>query len=902
MPEISSFRTANPYRPCLLAGAIAASLLVGTLHAQSPTTPAPVVAAQVRFDIPAQPAAEALNAFARQSGWRILFPYDAVEGKRVRAIEGAMSSEAALQRLLEDTGLAVASRDDGVITLCVGEAGRCAPPRPQRVSDGSVDGPLGARDAGSQAASAARTRQATDLETVIVTGTFIRGATSASLASPIRVVGREEIDRSGYATTGDVIRSLPQAFSGNQNPGAFPIAGMAPANNFSAASSADLRGLGPGATLTLLNGRRLAYNGYANTVDIGMIPLPALDRVEVVTDGASALYGSDAVAGVVNFILRDDFEGAETTLRFGASSRGGAAERQVSQLFGTGWNGGNLLFNVERYEQEALYADQREVSRDLLDPSTLLPEQARTSALFVLNQDIGRDASLFLEALYADKDVASQATYSYSPPTIYRVRQTTDTRQYGLNAGVRFPLGADWRGEAAVNISRNREEFLELHNVFDPYAVFFANRLRGLEVNAQGPLFRLPAGMATSAVGAGYREELLDGQFVNVAQHGERTVKYAFGELGLPLYEAERRRLSASLSGRYESYDDFGSVFNPRVGLVYQHAASFKLRATWGESFRAPSLYQVHGARQATLYNAATFRVPGVAPDAQAIYLSGANPDLGPERSRSWTVGADFTPEAVPGLRVSVTYYDIDYRDRIVSGGTTVGIWDNPQFQHMVVKYPSATFLQDLLRAPTQFHNGLGVAFDPAKVVGVFKVNQRNATRQDIRGIDLGGSYDWDLEDGYLSAYADISWLDIRQVDTQGAQWRDLSGYLYFPAKRKARTGLSWSRGGWSATGTLNHISGSLDNTGIFISGAVNRDAPVASWTTLDAQVSYDTGEGPRLVDGVRISLSARNLLDRAPPAVSGSSGGPLSRGLGFDPQNASALQRFLSLSLSKRW
>lgn len=862
-----------------LSAALAVLAMNGPAHAQQGGEPAPQ-----HYRIAAGALGEALNQLATQSQLQIVYAPELVRGRTAPALDARLTWREALQRLLSGTGLTWGFVNDTTVVIRKAEqasapaaAPRTAPAEPE----------------------AARV---TDLGKLVVTGTFLRGATPASLASPIRVVGREEIDRSGYATTGEVIRSLPQAFAGNQNPGAFPIAGMAPANNFSAASSADLRGLGPGATLTLLNGRRLAYNGYANTVDIGMIPLPALDRVEVVTDGASALYGSDAVAGVVNFILRDDFEGAETTLRFGASSQGGAAERQVSQLFGANWTGGNLLLNVERYEQEALQADQREVSRDLLDPYTLLPEQGRTSALLTVNQELGDAASLFLEALYADKDVASTATYSYSPPTIYQVRQTTDTRQYGVNAGVKFALGADWRGEAAVNVSRNREEFLELHNVFEPYEVFFANRLRGVEANAEGPLFRLPTGMVTSAVGAGYREETLDGQFVDVAQHGERSVKYAYGELSLPLYEADRRRLDLSLSGRYESYDDFGSVFNPRLGLVYLHDASFKLRATWGESFRAPSLYQVHGARQATLYNASTFRVPGAAADAQALYLSGANPDLGPERSRSWTAGADFTPEAVPGLRLSLTYYNIDYRDRIVSGGTTVGIWDNPQFQHMVVKYPSADYLEALLRSPTQFHNNLGVPYDPAKVVGVFMVNQRNATEQDIRGVDLGGSYDWDAGAGYFSAFADMSWLDIRQVDTPGSPWRDLSGYIYFPAKRKLRAGLSWNQGGWSATGTLNHVSGSLDNTGAFISGAVNRDVPVGSWTTLDAQISYDTGDGAGLIHGLRVSLAARNLLDRDPPAVTGSSGGPLSRGLGFDPQNASALGRFLSLSLSKRW
>src|SRR3546814_13125737 len=86
------------------------------------------------------------------------------------------------------------------------------------------------------------------------------------------------------------------------------------------------------------------------------------------------------------------------------------------------------------------------------------------------------------------------------------------------------------------------------------------------------------------------------------------------------------------------------------------------------------------------------------------------------------------------------------------------------------------------------------------------------------------------------------------------------------------------------------------------ISGAVNDGVPVGSWTTLDAQFSYDTRDTGMDSSGLRISLAARNLLNRAPPAVAGSSGGPLSRGLGFDPQNASALGRFLSVTVSKRW
>src|SRR3546814_443478 len=146
-------------------------------------------------------------------------------------------------------------------------------------------------------------------------------------------------------------------------------------------------------------------------------------------------------------------------------------------------------------------------------------------------------------------------------------------------------------------------------------------------------------GEVTTAVGFGYREEELQGQFVDVAQGGERSVKYAYGEVVIPALAVNDNKLNVSMSGRYESYDDFGSVFNPKLGLVYLQGSSLKLRATWGKSFRAPSLYQAHGMRQATIYPAATFQVHGVAADAQAIYLSGANPDLGPERPKSWTAG-----------------------------------------------------------------------------------------------------------------------------------------------------------------------------------------------------------------------------------------------------------------------
>src|SRR5690606_19798485 len=142
---------------------------------------------------------------------------------------------------------------------------------------------------------------AATLGAVVVTGTRIRGGESAS---PVITIGIEDIREAGFTDLGQVIRSIPQNFSGGENPGVAAGAETGPAGianrNVTGGSSLNLRGLGADATLTLLNGRRLAYGGYTQTVDIAAIPVEAVDRIEIVADGASAIYGSDAVAGVAN--------------------------------------------------------------------------------------------------------------------------------------------------------------------------------------------------------------------------------------------------------------------------------------------------------------------------------------------------------------------------------------------------------------------------------------------------------------------------------------------------------------------------------------------------------------------------------------------------------------------------
>src|SRR3546814_11494497 len=102
-----------------------------------------------------------------------------------------------------------------------------------------------------------------------------------------------------------------------------------------------LRGLGPDATLTLLNGRRLSYSGFVNAVDVSVVPIAALARIEVIADGASAIYGSDAVAGVANIITKREFDGVAATYRAGTSTEGGGRQRPRSEASRGGRGGGS---------------------------------------------------------------------------------------------------------------------------------------------------------------------------------------------------------------------------------------------------------------------------------------------------------------------------------------------------------------------------------------------------------------------------------------------------------------------------------------------------------------------------------------------------------------------------------
>ena len=325
-----------------------AALLSGFALAVSAAAAAPRASAApsdlVAFAIPAGPLDRALLAYAAQSRLQLLFDHSLTARLTTSAIAGALTPDVALTRLLSGTSIVAIQSRPGVVVLK--RAPQTAPAAALPV--------LAAPAAGAQASP---------VEEIVVTGSLIRGGGDSP--SPIVRLSRESLDRAGQATVADALQALPQAFGGTSTPQTALIGSDGLGTNFSASTGVNLRGLGADSTLVLVNGRRLAGSGLqGDFADVSAIPTAAVDRVEVLLDGASALYGSDAVGGVVNIILRSDFQGAETRLRAGGASQGGDGQFQAGQTFGRAWTGGHIVVSYEYDQRDRLAASDRPQTAD----------------------------------------------------------------------------------------------------------------------------------------------------------------------------------------------------------------------------------------------------------------------------------------------------------------------------------------------------------------------------------------------------------------------------------------------------------------------------------------------------------------------------------------------------------
>ena len=188
------------------------------------------------------------------------------------------------------------------------------------------------------------------LETIVVTGSNIRRV-DIETASPVVTIDRAQIQASGKVNLGDLIQELPSMAG----------AAMTPQVNNGGAGTAgvSLRGLGSNRTLLLINGHRVPFQ----LQDLNLLPVSIVERIEVLNDGASAVYGSDAIAGVVNIITRTNYQGAEVGADYGQSDKDDGERRAVHAIFGQTTDKGSIVFGVQYDKQDPVSAGNRNVSK-----------------------------------------------------------------------------------------------------------------------------------------------------------------------------------------------------------------------------------------------------------------------------------------------------------------------------------------------------------------------------------------------------------------------------------------------------------------------------------------------------------------------------------------------------------
>ncbi|MDH5632507.1 MAG: TonB-dependent receptor [Gammaproteobacteria bacterium] len=207
--------------------------------------------------------------------------------------------------------------------------------------------------------SAEKDEDAAKLDKVQVTGSHIK-RTDMEGPSPVLVIDKEDIERSGVSTVSELLQNLTSNGGGAYDEKF--------SNSFAPGSSAiSMRGLGQDATLVLINGRRVANYGFSQNitdsfVDLNSIPLGAIERIEILKDGASAVYGSEALAGVINFILKDNYQGASGDVRVGATAGGGGDEQAFNFIGGTSNGKTSLNFALNYFDREIVMLTDRDFS------------------------------------------------------------------------------------------------------------------------------------------------------------------------------------------------------------------------------------------------------------------------------------------------------------------------------------------------------------------------------------------------------------------------------------------------------------------------------------------------------------------------------------------------------------
>jgi outer membrane receptor protein involved in Fe transport len=829
-----------------------------------------------QFDIPAESLGQALTDFSRASSQQIVFSEEVTSGRSTKGLHGRYTATQALDALLGGSGLRVETNSSGVMMV-----------QPKK-----------ARAASNEAAPVG-----SDIETVVVTGSNIHDPNVQS--SPITTLDRSALQAQGIVTMQGALATLPSNFGGdinvetnNKQNGGVGNAGL---SNRGASSSANIHGLGASATLSVLNGNHLPTGSEGISVDISMIPAIAIDRIDVLRDGASPIYGADAVGGVVNFVTRRDFDGAETTARYGQATQGGLNQVQLGQAYGTTFQDGSF-FAAYQFDHDTSIRGQDRIATAGSQPGpiTAYPANTQHSAYANLYYDLFPSTEVFLEGLYSNRNT-SGVSYTGSQ-TVFSVGHAQN-EQFVVNTGFNSNLGGDWQlkglAQYASNGLNDSGEYTD-HSQFNEFLYREIDYLGNLTAN--GTIFNLPAGPVKAALGVDYRNEGRAGE--SNASAGlfpyrlSRTVFAGFGEIAVPLIAPAQtvplvQSFELTAAARYDNYSDFGGTTNPKVGFSWQVDDELRLRGNYSTSFRAPSF--------AELNRSEGYQLGLVLPDSAspsgtstAIVLVGGSPNLHAEKARNLSFGVDYATERLFGFEAHIDYFNVDFKDRISQPDPGFagffGLQNAPV--ETINRTPSASYVQSLISSP-QFFNFTGGSIDPASVV-IYDNGLTNLSRNQVEGIDLNASIDPKFGESDLKLSFDATITDKYDVQLLPSNPSvNEAGTVYFPPKFKGRIGAMWTSGSLHANAFVNYVASYKDLQ--FAPPVVQ----VESYTTVDLVLLYNVGQELPSLSGLTVSLVANNLFDQNPPFIKAntSAGYP-----NYDPTNASIIGRTIAIQMQMEW
>jgi iron complex outermembrane receptor protein len=868
---------------------------------------------KARFDIPAEDLGKALRDFAIQANCNLSYDPTSVQHLKAPAVKGEFTVPDALSLILRGTHLRAVNINENTIqvldsTPSTTDSNSARPAAVMRLAYAAPDAQAPTSASANQdiaappaSKSTGDDNKTTGLEEIIVTGTNISGVDNKTV--PLLSFDRDAIDRSGYATLADFITSLPQNVkSGNNSPDGVLSGAQFGLENIENSTAANLRGLGASSTLTLLNGHRVAPSAFGSGVDLSMIPLEAVERVDVLTDGSSAVYGSDAVGGVINVILRKDFNGQATNARLDTLSRGGGELKQFSQTVGRTWDTGGALAVFQFDDANAIRADQRSFTASLPQPTDIYPSSKRYSGVLSAHQSIAPSLEVFGDALREHAAGQRNYTSGFRRPQAQLITNHTDSTSADL--GTRWQPFGDWHLEGnglySQVDSHVTEFFTPAHAGYyngAPYLRSLATIKEG-DLKLDGTLWSAGGATLKAALGASYRQEVFSSLFEYTGADSpvSRHVHAFYTELYAPLItEANAmpgvQKLEFSAAVRDDVYSDFGTKINPRVGIFFSPIQQIGLRAAYSTSFRAPNPIELIDVKSDIFaYVESGIPQPGDPTGKTPVLLFG-NETLKPESARNLTAGLDYSPNSLPTTRFSLNYYRIIYSDRIITSPFSANVFNHPGvYGPLIQQFPNdaavAAFVAGLEPPQTVFDFSSG----QTGLAGIrfgFPYGEINATKERTEGLDLGSRSLINIDE-INKLVLDLNATYIKEIANtfcSSCVSTDAANTYGNPLKLRLRAAAGWSNAAFSVNSAVN-FANAYSDTNLVPPGHI------ASFTTADLNASWHSRR-----TGTTLSVNIINLFNENPPLTA-----PAYNRVQYDPTNADARGRILSLQVRQSW